>query len=262
MREDDMGTLERVSPEDYAELERDRAVMMQAAQRRQPIEAPHRDPAGAAHIDRSMRRGPALPPAPDVPPYKAPPVEVTFHGPVIISFHAARLQLKEAEASARRRVQERLGAVYQEFLAGEVWAGVLRLRQVAAEARLRTIAAAGAVRAVEGQHAQAAAAGHADVAKLWGKALKARDEEAGCRHGEAAVVAKLQAAEGNALEVLTGALAAARNQERAAIADRRHQLQDEILATLKPLLEQLHHECETGVHLGHSSRQTVTLPAT
>lgn len=234
------GQLEEVSAADLAVLEHERA----AAQAR-------------------LSASPALPTPPaDLPRWQPPPLEVDTSGtPAVISLARSKLDLKGADRAARERIRKLLDDTKQAFLAGAEWAAVLELRQrrTAAEAKLAD--ARQALAGVEGEHRTAAAAGQAEAAKLWKRALQLRDDLAGAEAALAGVNMALQTAERKAAAALSQAIAQARETEGAAIRQKRAELHEQLLAAVKPLVEALAGEQTAVSELRRATDRPVVLPS-
>jgi hypothetical protein len=238
---DDAGTLEPVSAQDLAELERERQTITQHAA----------EPSRSAPTE-------ALPP---VRNWSPPLIEVELHATTVtLRLHANRLDLAGAQRAGRERILQLVEETNKQFTAGETWAEVLRLRQRQTQAREAQAAASEAVQKAEAEHTKAAADGATDAAKLWGRVVKLRDEQAGQDRVAVAIGERLKAAEEKAAGELAAALAAARKEAAEKIFASRKKLHEDLLAALKPILEAWHSETCAASELSRQMEKRPALP--
>jgi hypothetical protein len=195
-----------------------------------------------------------------LPRYKPPAVEVDFSGPVRLRLHPARLALAEADRAGREYVREQLEKARQDFLAGELWAEVLRLRSRLTEVDTKKAEVRLTLEDAKEKHRKAAADG-GDPAKLYRKVLDLRNEWNGHAAASAAVAGQLKAAEAKALEDLARRVGEARRAAAEDVAGRKRRLHEELLAALKPLLESLYREAAAAAELAQLARTPPRLPA-
>jgi hypothetical protein len=259
MRRPEDGDLEPVTEADYLELEKDRArAAATVADRREKV-----GQTGPPPVQDQREPGPAPPEFPaDMPRYKPGAFEVDFGpGPVRLRLHPARLDLAAADRAGREHARQLLEKARQDFLAGEPWAEVLRLRARLAEVDKKKADVRLTLEAAKDQHRKAAAEGQADAAKLYKKVLEARNEWNGHAVASVAVTGQLKALETRALEDLARRTGEARRAAAEEIAGSRLRLREELLAALKPILEALHKENAAGGELAQLTRAPPRLPA-